>query len=129
MTSPQITRLTLTGTPGEVEWCVTLLSGAAEINFLSPPGDVDARGEVTRTVQLIRSPGSGTESEQPSGLTTVTLQAVVDFDPAQWSDLTTEERSREIEADTARMLSAAIPGSTECRARVVATRPARAPRS
>ena len=127
MTVPTFTHVQLTGTPEEVGRLTELLGGDCEINFLSR-GDTDDRGEVTWTVQLIHPPKDAAETHLQAGLTTVTMQAVVDIDPALWRDLTPADRDRQLEQDTESVLGRVLPGSAGCRARVVAARPARAPR-
>jgi hypothetical protein len=128
MTAPTFTHIQLTGTPEEVGRLTELLGGDSEVNFLSR-GGADARGEVTWAVQLIHPPKDAAEPHRQDELTTITMQAVVDIDPAPWQDLTPAERDRQLEQDTERVLGRVLPGSAGCRARVVSTRPARAPRA
>ncbi|MER7466708.1 hypothetical protein [Streptomyces sp. NPDC097981] len=71
---------------------------------------------------LPRRPPSG------PGEVHVVMQAAFDVDPAQWSGLSAEAIRARLEETVAAAVSRAVAGSRDVGARLVSSRPARAPR-
>jgi len=122
--TPSFTRVEMTGSPGEVDRLVTVLSGASEI-VSDSRSEPDARGEVTSITEVVAHPGPTGVPEAPA-TAKVTLQVVLEVDLSVWADQSASETSRQLEEDSARLMRA-VPGSSNVQTRVVSSRPARAP--
>lgn len=103
---------------------MALLSGGAEIRYASPYAP-DARGEVRCVVDVRSHPEQG--PAVGSSMVTVTIQAVAEVDLSQMPDLSPGD-SRSRLAREAEALLRALPGNGDVQARVVSSRPTRAPR-
>lgn len=126
--APAFTRVEMTGPPDAVGQLLEALSGVAEIHYASRSTTPDARGEVTCIVEAATMPGSREVPEASAdGTVTFTVQALVDVDPSQRKDLPPGEGSQWVAEEAAALLKG-IRGSGEVQARVVRSRPARAPR-
>ncbi|MEU9420208.1 hypothetical protein [Streptomyces sp. NPDC048272] len=123
-TEPLFTRVELKGPPEAVDELVSGLSEIGEIAF-DARGAPDGRGEVACIAEVVTAPRLPTPGP---GEVRIVLQAAFDFDPAQWSGLSPEEIRARLEETVAVAVSRAVESSSDVAARVVSSRPARAPR-
>ncbi|MFD6464814.1 hypothetical protein [Streptomyces goshikiensis] len=123
-TQPLFTRVELKGPPEAVDDLVTGLSEIGEISFDSR-GTPDARGEVACIAEVVTAPRL--PASRP-GEVRVVMQTAFDIDPAQWSGLSPEEIRARLEETVTVAVARAVSGSSGVAARVVSSRPARAPR-
>ncbi|MFJ2627670.1 hypothetical protein ACIO6T_30790 [Streptomyces sp. NPDC087532] len=103
---------------------MALLSGGAEIRYASPYNP-DARGEVRCVVDVLAHPEQGPAAG--SSVVTVTFQAVAEVDLSKVPELSPGDTRSRLAREAEELLKA-LPGSGDVQARVVASRPARAPR-
>ncbi|MFD9791394.1 hypothetical protein ACFWXK_10630 [Streptomyces sp. NPDC059070] len=119
-----VTRIEMTGVPEAVDRLMAALSAQGEIIYDSRSGP-DARGEVHCIAEAVL-PGKETPP-QVEAATTVTVQAVLDIDPAVGTRLQAAEGRGQLEAEVAARLDGLASSTGPARTRVVSVRPTRAP--
>ncbi|MEU8779539.1 hypothetical protein [Streptomyces sp. NPDC048606] len=123
-TQPLFTRVELKGPPEAVDELVTGLSEIGEIAFDSR-STPDARGEVACIAEVVTAPSL--PAAGPGELRFV-IQTAFDVDPAQWPGASPDEIRARLEETVAVAVSRAVESGSDVTARVVSSRPARAPR-